>query len=78
MLRIRDVALITGMSYSKSSLLIRKIKVLFGCTYPDAIVSIRDFCEYMNLDEDEVYKFIFTERMRKNADLGRKRYADRN
>lgn len=43
MLRIRDVALITGMSYSKSSLLIRKIKVLFGCTYPDAIVSIRDF-----------------------------------
>lgn len=37
MLRIRDVALITGMSY-----------------------------------------FIYTERMRKNADLGRKRYADRN
>ena len=32
----------------------------------------------MNLDEDEVYKFIYTERMRKNADLGRKRYADRN
>lgn len=78
MLRIRDVALITGMSYSKSSLLIRKIKVLFGCTYPDAIVSIRDFCEYMNLDEDEVYKFIFTERMRKNADVGRKRHVSSN
>lgn len=78
MLRIRDVALITGMSYSKSSLLIRKIKALFGCTYPDAIVSIRDFCEYMNLDEDEVYKFIYSERMRKNVDVGRKRYADRN
>lgn len=78
MLRIRDVALITGMSYSKSSLLIRKIKALFGCTYPDAIVSIRDFCEYMNLDEDEVYKFIYTERMRKNADLACKRYAGRN
>lgn len=78
MLRIRDVALITGMSYSKSSLLIRKIKVLFGCTYPDAIVSIRDFCEYLNLDEDEVYKFIFTERMRKNADVGRKRHVSSN
>lgn len=78
MLRIRDVALITGMSYSKSSLLIRKIKVLFGCTYPDAIFSIRDFCEYMNLDEDEVYKFIFTERMRKNDDVGRKRHVSSN
>lgn len=78
MLRIRDVALITGMSYSKSSLPIRKIKALFGCTYPDAIVSIRDFCEYMNLDEDEVYKFIFTERMRKNADVGRKRHVSSN
>lgn len=78
MLRIRDVALITGMSYSKSSLLIRKIKALFGCTYPDAIISIRDFCEYMNLDEDEVYKFIYTERMRKNADLDCKRYVSSN
>lgn len=78
MLRIRDVQLITGMSYSKSSLLIRKIKSLYGCTYEGAMVSIRNFCEYMNIDEDEVYKFIFTERMRKNADLGRKRYADRN
>ena len=76
--KIRDVVLITGMSYSKLSLLIRKIKSLFGCTYPDAIVSIRDFCEYVNLDEDEVYKFIITERMRKNADVGRKRHVSSN
>ena len=35
-------------------------------------------CEYMNLDEDEVYKFIYTERMRKNVDLASKRCAGRN
>jgi len=53
----KDVMLITGKSYSTSLRLLRKIKEVYRKP-KEAYVSYIEFCEYTNLDEQEVLEAI--------------------
>jgi hypothetical protein len=50
----KDVALIMGNSERSARHLIAKIKRSVG-KEPDQILTIREFCKYMGISEEEVY-----------------------
>lgn len=49
-----DVALITGRSYKTALKILNRVRT--QCNKPaGALVSYKEFCVYMNLDEEEVF-----------------------
>lgn len=53
----KDVMLITGKSQTTALRLLRSIRKAYRKSN-DALVTYTEFCDFTNLDEDEVVKFL--------------------
>lgn len=53
----KDVMLITGKSQATALRLLRSIRKAYRKSN-DALVTYTEFCDFTNLDEDEVVKFL--------------------
>ncbi|HEX8427101.1 hypothetical protein [Hymenobacter sp.] len=51
----KEAAQLTGTKYSTAKVLLQRIRAEFGKP-PRAYVSVREFCQYTHLSEDEVSK----------------------
>ncbi|WP_338359647.1 hypothetical protein [Yeosuana marina] len=53
----KEIAIILGKSYTHSCQLVRTIKDAYGITSKRSI-SIKEFCEYMDLPHDDIFNMI--------------------
>lgn len=53
----QDVAQITGRSYKTSLSILKQIRVAYNKP-KNALISINEFCAFMNIDEVEVSNFL--------------------